>query len=508
MLAQYASNFREMYFSDALASLVGVLAFAAIVFAAFAALLRRDPARAGVLASIIVVPSLYYIGLLDWANRQLGTTVPPSAALPVAALAVALLVVLAWSRSARPALPNLVLNGIAVALLTLPAWNIAEHQWRAVQTPRLEQPGMPAGGTNSGAAANIATARPDIYYLIFDRYGAQSTLADVYDFDNSAFIRFLEEKGFYVADESHSNYLKTAPSLASSLNMDYIGYLAADERAKRNDWHPIYDLLEGEHRVGRFVKEAGYRFINIGGWWNPTQYNTLADETYNFGFSEFGWLYLRRTVLPTLMEATAPQSDLALRLRWDNGQCQRAPQQFEQTAKIAERPEPTFTFVHVLLPHEPYVFDADGNCLDWRTVSRRGQKGGYVGQVAYANTEIERLVTALLDGPGPKPIIILQADEGPFPERYRTGNRSWRLASQTELRMKTAILNAYYFPDQDYSALAEDITPVNTFRVVFNQFFGTEFERLPNRIFAHPSYDSLYDYFDVTEIVRGRSPLP
>ena len=140
---------------------------------------------------------------------------------------------------------------------------------------------------------------------------------------------------------------------------------------------------------------------------------------------------------------------------------------------------------------------------------QRGQRASYVDQVEYANAEIIRLVEALLDAPGPKPIIILQADEGPFPERYRTSNRSWRLASATELDMKSAILNAYFFPDGDYSALSEDITPVNTFRIVFNQFLGADYQRLPDRIFAHPGHGSLYDYFDVTEIVRGdEAPQP
>jgi hypothetical protein len=44
---------------------------------------------------------------------------------------------------------------------------------------------------------------------------------------------------------------------------------------------------------------------------------------------------------------------------------------------------------------------------------------------------------------------------------------------------------------------------VNSFRIVFNQFLGANFERLPDRIYAHTGYGSLYDYFDVTDIVRG-----
>ena len=34
------------------------------------------------------------------------------------------------------------------------------------------------------------------------------------------------------------------------------------------------------------------------------------------------------------------------------------------------------------------------------------------------------------------------------------------------------ILNAYYFPGQDYHSLYPNITPVNSYRVIFNQFFN------------------------------------
>jgi hypothetical protein len=64
--------------------------------------------------------------------------------------------------------------------------------------------------------------------------------------------------------------------------------------------------------------------------------------------------------------------------------------------------------------------------------------------------------------------------------------------------MKTGNLNAYYFPDGGYSTLDDAITPVNSFRTVFNKFFGTEFERLPDRIYASPDV-----FFDVADIVRG-----
>ncbi len=105
----------------------------------------------------------------------------------------------------------------------------------------------------------------------------------------------------------------------------------------------------------------------------------------------------------------------------------------------------------MLVPHAPFVFDAAGNCRKPDEIDRIGPRNLYVDQIAYANRLMRELVASLLGGDGPKPIIVLQSDEGPFPERYERGNRSWRQASAEELDTKSGILNAYYFPDQDYS---------------------------------------------------------
>jgi hypothetical protein len=46
------------------------------------------------------------------------------------------------------------------------------------------------------------------------------------------------------------------------------------------------------------------------------------------------------------------------------------------------------------------------------------------------------------------------------------------------VQARTAILSAYYLPDGDMSALDPGITPVNSFRLVFDQLFGGKFSRL------------------------------
>ena len=104
--------------------------------------------------------------------------------------------------------------------------------------------------------------------------------------------------------------------------------------------------------------------------------------------------------------------------------------------------------------------------------SKRGTRRGYVEQVRYANKVIRDLVTTLQGRNGRRPIIIIQGDEGPFPETGIGLTRSWREADNDELQIKMGIMNAYYFPDGDYAQLYQDITPVNSFRVILSKYFG------------------------------------
>jgi hypothetical protein len=501
----YASNLRELYFSDVVTALVASLAAALALFLAFGVMFGSFRARAAILASAALVIGLFYIDIVDTANGYVGLSAV--AALPIALAIVAVAVVaVSWSRiDFAPA--NAVLNGIAFVVFIFPAWQVASHQWQVYgASPQAEAFGEAAHAAEASPVADPARAKnaPDIYYFIFDRYGSQSVLADYYGFDNSDLIGFLEGKGFYVASDSHANYLKTAHSVASTFHMGYLDFLAEDQRSRIGDWHPIYDILR-DHNVGRLLKSNGYKFIQIGAWWGPTQHNPYADENYSFGFTEFDYWYLRKTIIPPILDVVAPTSTYARRLQWDNGQCQRVSRQIDKVKEIGERNETTFVFAHILVPHDPYAFSPDGRCLSFEEAMKRAEPDGYAEQVRYANSLIKDFVTALLAKDGAKPIVIIQADEGPFPTRYRDGNRSWREATVDELKAKTGILNAYYFSDGDYRDLDRQVTPVNTFRIVFNKYLGTRFKRLPDRVYAFPDTDRIYDFYDITDIVRDSS---
>ena len=63
---------------------------------------------------------------------------------------------------------------------------------------------------------------PDIYFIILDTYADYNILKDLFNFDNIEFLSYLSEKGFFVVENSFSNYHTSPLSIPSMMNMEYI----------------------------------------------------------------------------------------------------------------------------------------------------------------------------------------------------------------------------------------------------------------------------------------------
>lgn len=503
VLALLAGSVNYAFVSDAYGLLAGTLGFALVIYLLAVLLRRRFDPVAAVIASIWVVGSLFYLQVFGGINRSVDGGFAMVRSLPIA-LAAMLLATLLAVRFARLApFANTVLNVVALVMVATPAWQIASYQWHNAASYRLYNAEKAAAAMPQIASGREAPVkrRPDIYHFIFDRYPSEGVLSTHYGKDNRAIGQYLEARGFRLARESNSNYLKTGPSLASTFYMDYLDLFEASPPLDPNDWHPIFAMLK-DHRVARFLKARGYEIVQFGSWWAGTYENTLADKNRPYGFSEFEMQYLRKTVLRPLFHAL-PDTPLTMRLDWDNGQCQRVPRQVEALKRMAteNRDRPRYVFAHFLLPHGPYNFTADGGCLTGRESAERGEARGYLDQISYANIIIRDLARTLQESSGQPPVILIQSDEGPFPPR--DGSIPWQDAEAQELEIKSGILNAYFFPNGDYGAIAKDITPVNSYRVLFNSYFDAGLPLLEDRIMAFPHDWEIYEYHDVTEKVRG-----
>jgi hypothetical protein len=138
----------------------------------------------------------------------------------------------------------------------------------------------------------------------------------------------------------------------------------------------------------------------------------------------------------------------------------------EHLKRIPEMKGPKFVVAHICCPHTPFVFGPGGEDIpfqDWWNVS---DKQFYRGQYIFISTEIEKVIDALLKKSEIPPIIILQSDHGTR-SGYPVGDYEWQ-----------KILNAMYLPGMDYGELSDSISPVNTFRLVLNHYFGTDYPLL------------------------------
>ena len=494
VLALYASNVWEVSPSEVFMPLAAALGLAFLLLLLVQVLLKSIK-KAAVIVSLFLGLFFFY----GTALSIIGGWAGPGVLRPIEWIILTIIWVIIFIIGAyfiiktRRNLSSLtaVLTVVALILVILPSVSLMVDEtsisWQDIRTTEGLEVSEPE-------LADIGIL-PDIYYIVLDRYASASMLQEVYDFDNSEFLDFLADRGFYVASESRANYLKTRSSLASSLNMEYINYLTEELGEEFSDVGPIYGMLQ-DYKVWHLLGSMGYEFVHFGSWWGPTRHNEYADINLNYSqIPYFSMFLFESTMAYPLCVASHIVDDRHERHR----QC--ALYSFEHLANIPNSTNPTFVFAHVLMPHPPFVFDIDGSHLTVDEAQQRSMKTNYVNQLVFTNGKIQFLIDELLSRSDVSPIIILQADEGPFPPGTDFPYFGWENASEAQLRQKMRILNAYYLPNVDDDVLYSSITPVNSFRVVFNSYFGTDFALLPDTSYVthggHP-----YKFLDVTDTVK------
>lgn len=389
------------------------------------------------------------------------------------------------------------LNLVSGFLILINIVPVVSHEIAAAAEGTYQPAGL---DSIAGAPTGIAANRPDIYYIILDRYPSQQTLAGTtYEYDNSTFLGELERRGFYVAPHSHANYTFTALSIASSLNMDYLDVQTMAEMAPTSDaWKPVHDMLAGSLAAPELLERQGYTYVQLPSWFEPTATGSEVDIRPRLAaFSEFADALYRSTIFPIGLERLGIRGP-------GTGHADHALFQFEQLLEPNEVAGPRFVFAHILLPHPPYVFGPDGMLpVSEVTDGSDAPREAFLGQLEYTNKRVLELLDELLrDSDESDPVVIIQADEGPYNPRVVS---DWRLASPEDYQLKFGILNAYYMPGVTRTGLYPAITPVNTFRLLFNDYFGAEFPLLEDRIYAFG--ERIYENVDITDrLVRTDEP--
>jgi hypothetical protein len=376
------------------------------------------------------------------------------------------------------------LNIIAGMLLVFPLGRIGLFGMRS-----LESASASAAAKDNFALLQLPEGKtaPDIYYIILDGYSRDDILRKFYQLDNSDFLKDLEQMGFYVARCAQSNYAQTELSLAASLNSNYLEQLDKRYSSGNTSRVGLPDLIR--HSATRqALEQIGYKIYAFETGYEPTEIKD-ADQFLSpkavQGINNFESLLIRTTAGRVLAEGVTA---LNLKPDWearDQAHRRRILYTLEKLQDLPGEGGPKFVFAHIVSPHWPHVFGPNGEAVH----EHQDSASGYRNQTIFINKQILPVLAAIVSNSPTPPIILLQADHGSVIE--------------SAVR-RMSILNAYYLPNGGDQILYESISPVNSFRVIFDYYFGGKEKRLEDA-----SYYSTYDKpFDYRQIPNSRPGCP
>jgi len=390
---------------------------------------------------------------------------------------------------------NRYLNWASLILIVFPLWQLT---WSPIQHPSLQYP-IVSAVVNQNENIDLTGNQPDIYYLILDAYGRNDILSEFFSLNNSIFLAELQQRGFYVADQSNTNYTQTLLSLTSSMTGSYLDVARVDPKSE--DRRLIQQYLDKNSYIQQF-NQMGYETLAMTDS-SPINFN-FADQaistnsslnSFELGFQSLTMsrIWSRSVYEYTHWETLRSELDILQQLTFNKEQ-------------------PQFVFAHLLIPHPPFVFDASGNFVSPNSFmigdgshykgTREEYIRGYSWKVQYLNTRLIKIVDHLLSNPNRPVVIILQGDHGP--------GSYWDFESLENscLQERLPILNAYYFPYENArEKLYPSITPVNSFRLIFDQILNQPMPLLDDRSFSS-TWSHPYDFQDVTTQKETCSLLP
>jgi hypothetical protein len=485
VLFLFAQNTAEVLPRDVIPPL-GRAVLAAATVGMFAAIALRDLRRGAIVGTALIIAWSAYGHVASLLEPMKVSRDVQLAAWGIF-LALALLAAL-FLRSRWLARLTVGLNVVGGVLVVLTLVQIVPYEVSAyASSPAPRAHGTPHAGDR------------DIYYLVFDDYGSANSLNDEIGWHNDL-PDWLTSQGFYVAAQSHANYVRTSLSIAAVMNLTSLDSVVARMGPGNGDLGPIHQMLEAPE-AARYLQARGYRYIQIGSWFGPTKTSQIADENPQLETeSNFEGILDQTTFGPTLDQlrnvATIPLQDQIHR--------DSALFQFRELDRIEDEPGPKLVYADILIPHEPYVFKANGDYPSREEQQHRTEASAALQQLQYTNNQIRELVTKLLQGPEEtRPIVIIQSDEGPYPDRYAADKNhfNWATATPEELEIKYGILNAMYLPGEAPAgtpATYPTISGWNTFRLIFDRYFGESYPMLPDLSYTSASYLRPYDMTDIT----------
>jgi hypothetical protein len=276
----------------------------------------------------------------------------------------------------------------------------------------------------------------------------------------------------------------------------------------------VLNNLFQKNLVTSVLKAYGYYTISTASGFDFTSLRTDMKFSPAFSLNEFESTVLSLTPVPPLMNNATLKgfiSEHASFFDLHEAHRNRMLSAFSILNSI-EKPlhRPVFVFAHIMLAHPPFVFDEKGHPTADNSVFSLGQPTysgsdtdyqqqyatAYRKQVMFGNRLLLHTIDKIISQDDRKKVIIIQGDHGPY-SMPLIG-----ISSPSVYKERMPILNAYYFSDGGPEAsLYEHISPVNSFRLVFNHYLNKNYTILEDRAYFTASSDG-FDFLDVTDFLE------
>jgi hypothetical protein len=375
------------------------------------------------------------------------------------------------------------LNTLGVALLLVLAGNLVIAGRGPEILSDLDHGMSLSELRNREAATGLADPdRPDVYAIMLDGYPRNDTLRRLFDFDNEAFTTALAERGFAVPQNTRSNYMYTALTLTSMLNMRHLEDIP--EARQMSDLR----LLINHSAVFDEFRERGYLVVaTASGWESDAMRNAdvfCAGEPIN----DFELNLVGPSLVGRLLELAAP----AMVADRDRNSVNAA---LDCISGVADVPldQPRFMFAHIASPHLPIVFTADGapaspllygHTAQELPVSDAEFAMGYTQQLQYLNARVVAAVDEILAESTTPPIIVVFSDHG------SESHLNWDNALLSDLEERFSNLFAAYTPGAA-GLFGDAPTPVNVFPQLLNHYFGASIPLAHDGLYVSTVQDRL-----------------
>ncbi len=491
VLLLYAANARELTLGHLASPLLAAALGAPLLYLVLATLLG-DRLLGSLAASLFLALFHVTTPVVEVITSSLDVRLRYRVVLPVVMLLWAGAVLLLHRRT-REATRSGLVKSFAVIAVVLTAYNaLALVRAELGKAAGRRGPAPASGPTRPGSTAQTT---PDIFIIVMDEYAGFSTIKEQWGHDNEPFAAFLEDQGFYVAREAATRYCETIFSVTSLLNLDYVGgpisrqcfyELLRDVRvnAEYVNVEDVFPRLNDSLLVEK-LRARGYTIVTI----DDTKNLNPDYPGYVKGDIEIKYvgpaklsganLFLMFTAKQTLLMPLAYYLEEHV-LEVDSRQRAMVLNSLARLGETTAIPGPKLVYAHLLCPHAPFVFGADGSRTpyaantDWRT------RKWYLGQHSFMTSQMRELIPRLIEREGSDVIVLLMSDHGPRPFTSPRAEQNLRIGQEYPVEDMFRVLHAIHAPRIPREELRPTIAPVNGIRLVANHYFGYELPQLPD----------------------------